>query len=213
MLGPMLAQMPPELKELLPNITGALGTQPNVFYVNADERAFRATTSNNINADASVALIVAAIAIPNLLRARGAANEAAAMASVRSVNTAQGIYSVTYPRKGYAPNLAMLGLPPGGDCSGTNITSAHACLLGDVLGDASCTTGKWCEKGAYRYSVRGVCLQASCKGYVVTATPIKEDRGGKSFCSSTDMVLRTHTGPPLTTPLTTAECKTWEAIH
>src|SRR5215472_15481199 len=47
-------------------------------------------------------LIVAAVAIPNLLRARMAANESAAPSTVRSVNTAQAAYTTQFPAKGYA---------------------------------------------------------------------------------------------------------------
>jgi prepilin-type N-terminal cleavage/methylation domain-containing protein len=48
----------------------------------------------------AIILIIAAIAIPNLLRARIAANESSAVASVRTINTAQITYNSTYPTKG-----------------------------------------------------------------------------------------------------------------
>src|SRR5215467_12553488 len=53
-------------------------------------------------------LIIAAIAIPNLLRARITANEAAAASAVRTINTSQVTYSTTYPDRTYAPDLATL---------------------------------------------------------------------------------------------------------
>jgi hypothetical protein len=212
MLGPMLAQLPPELRELLPT-TNTLDTKANVFYLNADKTSFRGSTSDNVNTDLSVGLIVAAIAIPNLLRSRIAANESAAAATVRTVNTAEVTYTVTYPTKGYAPSLAAMGPPAGSDCSNNNdVTAAHACLLDNVLGNASCTAGKWCTKGGYRYSVRGICVQANCKNYVVTATPASKDTGTKSFCSVNDAVVRVHTGAPLEAPLTVAECRAWKPI-
>jgi hypothetical protein len=52
-----------------------------------------------------------------------------------------------------------------------------------------------------------------CNNYVVTATPVSADAGGKSFCSVTDAVIRVHTGPPLEAPLTAAECKMWRPIQ
>jgi hypothetical protein len=212
MLGPMFAQLPPELRELLPT-TNTLDTKANVFYVNADKTSFRGSTSDNVNTDLSVGLIVAAVAIPNLLRSRMAANEAAAASTVRTVNTAQVAYSTVYPNKGYAPSLATMGPPLGSDCSDNkDITAAHACLLDNELGNAGCTSGKWCTKGGYRYSVRGICVQATCKNYVVTATPLNKDTGAKSFCAVNDAVVRTHTGAPLETPLTVAECRTWKPI-
>ncbi len=184
MLGPMFAQLPPELRELLPT-TNTLDTKANVFYVNADKTSFRGSTSDNVNTDLSVGLIVAAVAIPNLLRSRMAANESASAATVRTVNTAEVVYSTTYANKGYAPSLATMGPPLGSDCSDPNdITAAHACLLDNVLGNASCTAGKWCTKGGYRYSVRSVCVQAKCKNYVVTATPAQQGHWRKELLRS-----------------------------
>jgi len=212
MLGPMFAQLPPEFRQLLPG-TNTLDTKANVFYVNADRTSFRGSTSDNVNTDLSVGLIVAAIAIPNLLRSRTEANTSAAAATVRTVNTAEITYSATYPNKGYAPSLAAMGPPAGSDCTKPgDVTAAHACLLDNVVGNASCTAGKWCTKGGYRYSVRGVCVQANCKDYVVTATPINKDRGSKSFCSFSDAVVRVHIGAPLETPLTMAECRAWKPL-
>lgn len=212
MMGPMLAQLPPEIRQLLPN-TGNVDTKANVFFIYGDASSFRGTTSDNINTDVSVAMIVAAIAVPNLLRSRISANEAAAASTVRTMNTAEVTYSVTYPRKGYAPTLAALGPPPSGTCSESDVTPAHACLLDDVIGNASCTAGKWCTKGAYRYSVQATCTQAKCSGYVVTATPVSADKATKSFCSTVDAVVRVHTGAPLETPLTAAGCRAWAPIQ
>src|SRR5437016_14026892 len=56
----------------------------------------------------AIILIIAAIAIPNLLRSKMAANEASAVGSIRTVNTAQVTYSSTYGT-GYAATLASLG--------------------------------------------------------------------------------------------------------
>src|SRR5262249_41536286 len=57
----------------------------------------------------AIILIIAAIAIPNLLRSRMAANEASAVGSLRTVNTAAVTYSSTYPSSGYPANLKNLG--------------------------------------------------------------------------------------------------------
>jgi prepilin-type N-terminal cleavage/methylation domain-containing protein len=53
----------------------------------------------------AIILIIAAIAIPNLLRARMAANEASAVASLRTINTAEVTYNTGYPTVGYATAL------------------------------------------------------------------------------------------------------------
>ena len=57
----------------------------------------------------AIILIIAAIAIPNLLRARMAANESAAASSIRTLNTAQVSYITAYPTVGYGATLAALG--------------------------------------------------------------------------------------------------------
>ena len=51
--------------------------------------------------------IIAAIAVPGLLRARMSGNEASAIGSMRAINTAQQNYSQGC--NGYAPTLAQLG--------------------------------------------------------------------------------------------------------
>ncbi|HMF90578.1 MAG TPA: hypothetical protein VKL40_08025 [Candidatus Angelobacter sp.] len=211
MLNSMLSQAPPELRTLIP-AGGEITTRPNVVRVYAGERSLQGVTNSSVQADASVALIVAAVAIPNLLRARLAANEASAIASVRTANIAQTTYSATYPRKGYAPSLATLasGLA-GAQCNGY-AKAAHACLVDDALGSANCTAGQWCEKSGYRFSMRAVCGPSVCRTYVVTATPVNTGTGGKSFCSTIDGLVRSHAGPPLEAPLTAPQCRTWEPI-
>src|ERR1700685_2466662 len=56
----------------------------------------------------AIILIIAAIAIPNLLRSRMAANEASAVGSVRTVNTAAVTYNSTY-NNGYPSTLTEIG--------------------------------------------------------------------------------------------------------
>jgi type II secretory pathway pseudopilin PulG len=73
-------------------------------------------------------LIIAAIAIPNLLRARMAANEASAVGSLRTIVTASVTYSSTYGH-GFPPTLAALGSPASGESSG----AAHADLIDSTL--------------------------------------------------------------------------------
>ena len=74
----------------------------------------------------AIILIIAAIAIPNLLRSRMAANEASAVGSLRTINTAAVTYSSTYPSVGYPASLAALGT------SGT-ASSASSDLVDNVL--------------------------------------------------------------------------------
>src|SRR5579864_2874776 len=62
-----------------------------------------------------VILIIAAIAIPNLLHGKMRANEAAAVASMQTIHTAELLYFNTYPEVGYSSSLANLGTN-GTDC-------------------------------------------------------------------------------------------------
>lgn len=56
--------------------------------------------------------IIAAIAVPGLLRARSASNEASAIASLRTINSSQVVFSSTCGQSAYAATLIVLGMPP-----------------------------------------------------------------------------------------------------
>ena len=165
--------------------------------------------------------IIAAIAIPNLLRARISANEASAASTVRTINTAQITYSSSYPEQGYARGLATLG-PGSNGCSGSG-TAEHACLLDSQLGQANCTSGVWCQKNQYKFSISSNCSlarvgdqqqgsESACTEYVIAATPINSNVGHRNYCSASDAVIRSRSGEPLSTPPTLEECQTWEPI-
>src|ERR1700743_3165323 len=72
----------------------------------------------------AIILIIAAIAIPNLLRSRIAANEASAVGSIRTINTAEVTYSSSYPDCGFSTPTHLAG-------SGANTTGAG--LIDSVL--------------------------------------------------------------------------------
>ena len=152
---------------------------------------------------------MAAIAIPNLLRARMAANEASAVGTIRIANTAQVIYSNTYPQKGYAPDLATLGPPGGAGAASAN----HANLIDSTLGNASCTAGSWCTKAGFRFTVTAECPRQRCDKFVVVGTPAASSTGSRSFCSTSEAVIRFKIGPPLTSPVSVAECQTWTPLR
>jgi hypothetical protein len=210
MVGGMLAMLPAELRQVMP---ANIPVKPTVVSVYADESVFRTVSATNMQADVAVPLIVAAVAIPNLLRSKIGANEASAVASVRTVNTAEVVYTTSYPERGFARDLATLGAGADGVCSANNVTEDHACLLNEVVGASACTSGKWCPKDGYRFSVRGVCLTDRCPNYVVTASPIGANTGAKSFCSMSDGVVRSHSGAPVDTPLTVSECRSWAPVR
>lgn len=166
-------------------------------------------------------LIIPAIVLPNLLRARVSANESSAQSSLRTINTSQTTYVVSYPDKGFAPDLATLGPGSSGSCSGPG-TAERACLLDNELGNATCTAGSWCTKYGYRFSLsrEGECagLAGSQEGsgtdcaYVIVATPISYSTGRRSFCSTSDGIVRYRYGAPLSQPITVQRCVLWSPV-
>src|SRR5438477_4214808 len=90
----------------------------------------------------AIILIIAAIAIPNLLRARIAANESSAVSSIRTVNTAEVSYATAYPTNGYASTLAALG-----GAVPCTPQPASACLIDNVLAAGS--------KSGYNFAAAG----------------------------------------------------------
>ena len=62
--------------------------------------------------------IIAAIAVPGLLRARMSGNESSAIGSLRAINSAQASYSSAAGQGGYAVDLATLALPCSGGTQG-----------------------------------------------------------------------------------------------
>ena len=129
----------------------------------------------------AIILIIAAIAIPNLLRARIAANESSAVGSVRTVNTAEVAYNSAYPTVGFANSLTNLS----GTCSGTTVpTSTSACLIDSVLAGGS--------KSGYSFQADAGGGSGTPLGtYSVDAQPTQANQTGvRYFCSAADGVVR-----------------------
>ena len=81
----------------------------------------------------AIILIIAAIAVPNLLKSKAAANEASAAASLRTMTSGNFTYSSTYSQ-GFAGSLAQLG-PTSGACA--TVSSGCADLIDSVLSGVS----------------------------------------------------------------------------
>lgn len=134
----------------------------------------------------AIILIIASIAIPNLMRARIAANESAGAYTVRSINTAEATYSTTYASAGYAPNLTILG-PNGANCMNpASVTATSACVLDSVVGCSSAT----CNKSAYAYTVSSSTTTAPVPDYFVKSISLGPALATKDFCSAMDEVIR-----------------------
>ena len=97
----------------------------------------------------AIILIIAAIAIPNLLRARIAANESSAAASTRTIGTAQLAYQNAYPAVGYAATIGALG-PSAAAC--TTPTSTNACIIDFVLSQGTKSGYLFSSLGRHRHS-------------------------------------------------------------
>ena len=134
----------------------------------------------------AIILIIAAIAIPNLLRARIAANESSAVASVRTVNTAQITYNSSYSTVGYASSLGALA---GTSC--TPPSSNSACLIDTQLGGGS--------KSGYSFGIANT-SGTPISAYNVLAAPLQPNQSGvRYFCSFADAVVRVNATTAITT--------------
>jgi prepilin-type N-terminal cleavage/methylation domain-containing protein len=127
----------------------------------------------------AIILIIAAIAIPNLLRSRMAANEASAVGSLRTINTAEVTYATSYPTEGFAAALANLGGPAG--CGPSTI--ATACLIDEVLSVTA-------KKSGYSFAAPGL-APIPRVAYTATADPtIVGSSGQRSFFTDQSGVIR-----------------------
>jgi type IV pilus assembly protein PilA len=136
----------------------------------------------------AIILIIAAIAIPNLLRARIAANESSAASGIRTINTAEVSYFSAYPTTGYSAALTNLG-DGGAACPAP--TAALACLIDNVLANAGAAPGK----SGYLYTEAGTATT-----YHAEANPVTQGTSGvRGFCSIEDAVVRYQPTAPLAT--------------
>ncbi len=135
----------------------------------------------------AIILIIAAIAIPNLLASRMAANESSAVGSIQAIKTAEYTYFSSYPTVGYATSIANLG-GSGGICAAT---TAAACLLDSAL--VSAVPGGPSKSG-YVFLATGIANGgATNTAFVAGASPIAVNQtGNHDFCSTDDGVLRSN---------------------
>lgn len=118
-----------------------------------------------------IMLILAAIAIPNLLRARMAANESSAVASVRTINTAEMSYASEHPASGYTCAFSDLSHYVGSDLASG-------------------------PKNGYRFELSGCTAvdNGAIATYHVVAYPVAVNQTGvRAFCSDDSAVIRVDT--------------------
>jgi type IV pilus assembly protein PilA len=105
----------------------------------------------------TILLILAAIEIPNLMRARMAANQAAAVSNIKTIEAAEITYAITY-NHGYTSNLAELGP------SGQSASSQAAALIDGMLSHG--------HKGGYSYLyIPGPVVDGKVETYTLKAIP------------------------------------------
>ena len=137
----------------------------------------------------AIILIIAAIAIPNLLQARLAANESSAAGSLHALQSAEITYFNAYPTIGYASAIGQLG-----GASPCTPSSTTACIVDNFL--ATATPGGVGKAGYYFLSTGVITGGATYNtSFVSGAAPIvAHSTGNRDFCSTNDGVLRSQMG-------------------
>ncbi len=141
----------------------------------------------------AIILIIAAVAIPNLSRARRAAHESSAVYNLRTVNSGLNIYYHSYSN-GFPPELIFMGRPAAG--------SAASCNRANVLDESLACSAPPCRKKGYGFTYQGVgtqltvppaspCSQGGYLGYEIQARPDSFGVSGiRSFYIDTSGFIR-----------------------
>ena len=153
----------------------------------------------------AIILIIAAIAIPNLMRARMAANDSSAAASERSIVTAEVGYYSAYPTVGYTALANLGGAAP---CTpGT----ATGCLIDNLL--ATAASGGAGKSGYFFASTPSAGANSTVNNqFYTTAVPISAQTGTKSYCAFDDGVIRQQPAGTTTLISSYANCQSRLAI-
>jgi type IV pilus assembly protein PilA len=151
----------------------------------------------------AIVVVIAAIAVPNLVRSKVAANEASAIGSLRNFMSAEAAYKAMYGA-GYSNDLGSLGgtsaeAAPGGGQAQASCTAAH--LLDPGL--ATNVVGNKTQKSGYQFTftpgkegfkpdqaVASGCTDGKADGYAVQANPVDPGAGKRHFCADASGVIR-----------------------
>jgi len=124
----------------------------------------------------AIILIIAAIAIPNLIRSKMQANEASAVASLRTMNTAEVTYQNTYQIFGTQAQI-------GSNANPCVPAAADACLIDMLLTNATAAAN---AKSGYYFKISNVTNAT----YSTEAEPANQGTTGvRGFCSDQNLVL------------------------
>jgi len=133
----------------------------------------------------AIILIIAAIAIPNLLRAKISANESSAVGSLRNIVTGEVSFHTSFPQLGYAATLSTMGPGAGNQsCPAAGPSAANACLIDAVLANGT--------KSGYGFEALGQNVVAGeFSAYTAAAVPVTYNgTGTRDFCIFEDDILR-----------------------
>jgi type IV pilus assembly protein PilA len=132
----------------------------------------------------AIILIIAAIAIPNLMRSRIAANQSSAIASCRVINTAEVTYASSYDA-GFSSTLLQLGPPASGPVSASAAGLLDSVLAGGVKSGYSFT-----------YVPANADARGFYNGYSLNAAPVQPGTTGTSyyFTDQTYVIRGNNTG-------------------
>ena len=137
----------------------------------------------------AIILIIAAIAIPNLMRAKMAANTSSAAASERSIITGEVAYFAAFPTVGYTATLLPLGGAIGAACVPSSTT---ACLIDSNLANDGTPAGS--GKSGFKFTELGANNGVGApvlNDFFTTATALALTTGTTAYCAIDDGVVRT----------------------
>ena len=151
----------------------------------------------------AIILIVAAIAIPNLLRARIAANDSSGAASIHAINAAEIGYFGAYETSGFPAAIASLGgtipcIP----------SMATACFLDNTVASGAVKSG-------YTFAATGSASPGSSVNdqFYSTGTPVNNLTGSRAYCSTQDLVVRLQPAGNTTLVPSFATCSALNAMQ
>jgi type IV pilus assembly protein PilA len=161
----------------------------------------------------AIILIIAAIAIPNLLRARISANESSAASSIRTINTAEVSFYSTYPANGYSKDVVSLGPGVITGCPAGGPLVTAACLIDFNLAAATTVAT---QKSGYYFAVANL-AGPPYLDYTAGGAPASFNTTGvNSFCAVEDGVIHKNDQAAQAAPMTahaTCVSATWPQLQ
>jgi type IV pilus assembly protein PilA len=131
----------------------------------------------------AIILIIAAIAIPNFLRAKISANESSAVSSLHAIDTSEISYASMFENIGYSVALSDLGQGAASPCPAT---ATAACFIDSVLAAGT--------KSGYKFSYAQNGALTPALGFTINADPqIPHLTGERGFFSDESNVIRYNT--------------------